>query len=147
MVVLTGSRGNSERSGWRDERISARHRMWGSWATAVDIDFVLIESTIAAEPKALIEYKSFHATSATHFQVRLLRNLADAAGIPAFLALYWPDIWAFRVIPQNGLARRFLPHERQMTERQYVELLREIRGIDDALPDSLNNELPPKQAA
>lgn len=147
MVVLTGSRGNIERSGWRDERISARHRTWGSWATAVDIDFVLIESTIDAEPKALIEYKDFHATSATHFQVRLLRNLANAAGIPAFLALYWPDIWAFQVTPQNAHARTYLRSEQRMSERQYVALLRDVRGVDAPLPSNLNDEMPPRRAA
>lgn len=32
-----------ERNGWRDERISKRHRQWGRDCPAVDIDFLMLE--------------------------------------------------------------------------------------------------------
>ena len=31
-----------ERTGWRDEKLSQRHRMWGWDCPAVDIDFLLL---------------------------------------------------------------------------------------------------------
>ena len=32
-----------ERTGWRDEEISRRHRLWGVSCAATDIDFLLVE--------------------------------------------------------------------------------------------------------
>ena len=49
-----------ERSGWRDEGISRRHRLWGVSCSATDIDFLLVEY-IYNTPKAIIEYKNEHA--------------------------------------------------------------------------------------
>ena len=49
-----------ERTGWRDEGISRRHRTWGVALTAVDLDFMLVEYT-DGKATALIEYKSEHA--------------------------------------------------------------------------------------
>ena len=44
-----------ERSGWRDEMLSQRHRDWGFNCPAIDIDFLLIEYN-SAKVKALVEY-------------------------------------------------------------------------------------------
>ena len=49
-----------ERSGWRDEWISKRHRLWGFDCPAVDIDFLMLEYDRSV-PCALIEYKEQHA--------------------------------------------------------------------------------------
>ena len=61
-----------ERSGWRDEGISRRHRLWGVSCSATDIDFLLVEY-IYNTPKAIIEYKNEHAPpqklSASQYQV------------------------------------------------------------------------------
>lgn len=148
MILTVNSKFHgSERTGWRDEAISQRHRTWGRFATAIDIDFVLIESTFAAEPKAIIEYKAQPGGYATNFQLRLLRNLADMAGLPAFIAKYWPDSWAFIVMPQNDHARDWMKSERRMSERQYVTFLQDIRGVREQLPDHLQDVLPPAEAA
>ena len=73
-----------ERSGWRDEGISLRHRKWGWDCPAVDIDFLLIEYD-HGKAIALVEYKNEHAprqrgaTSASH---RAIADLASKAGLP-----------------------------------------------------------------
>lgn len=148
MVVLPQNKfAGSERTGWRDEAISQRHRTWGNFAAAIDIDFVLIESTFAAVPKAIIEYKAQPGGAATHFQTRLLRNLGNMAGIPAFISKYWSETWAFMVVPINEHAREWMVSERSMTERQYVVFLQELRGVIEALPDHLQDVMPPRKAA
>lgn len=49
-----------ERTGWRDEAISARHRRWGYNVPAVDLDFPLIEYDRGV-CKAIIDYKHIKA--------------------------------------------------------------------------------------
>lgn len=146
-LTVNGKFYGSERTGWRDEAISQRHRTWGRFATAIDIDFVLIESTFAAEPKALIEYKAQPGGYATSFQLRVLCNLANMAGLPAFVAKYWSDTWAFIVLPQNDHAREWMKSARRMSERQYVMFLQDIRGVREQLPEHLQDVLPPAEAA
>ena len=49
-----------ERTGWRDERISQRHRLWGVECQAIDLDFLLVEYRSEYDdirPVAIIEYK------------------------------------------------------------------------------------------
>ena len=46
-----------ERTGWRDEKISLRHRMWGFDCPAVDVDFVMVEFD-RARVVAIVEYKN-----------------------------------------------------------------------------------------
>lgn len=146
-LTVNGRPVPNERSNWRDQSISNRHNTWGRWATAIDIDFILIESTIDAVPKALIEYKHYKWQYRHGFQLRLFSTLANMAGVPAFLAKYWPDIWAFRVSPQNDHAREWLKSERTLTEREYVDLLRRLRGVDEVLPEHLMDNLPPIEQA
>lgn len=145
-LTLNGTFYGSERTGWRDKAISQRHRTWGDFGKAIDIDFVLIESTFAAEPKALIEYKAQPGGYARQFQLRLLSNLSNMAGLPFFVAKYWSDTWAFIVLPQNVHAEQWMKSERRMTERQYVEFLQSIRGVHEKLPDHLQDVLPPAGA-
>jgi hypothetical protein len=49
-----------EQLGWRDERISARHRTWGCDCPAADIDFLVLEydGGVASD---LVEYKHDNA--------------------------------------------------------------------------------------
>lgn len=152
---LTFTPGDGERTGWRDESISRRHRKYGPWAAAIDIDFVLIEGAgVDATPKALIEYKHFmsrltlkNAKQPQTYQVRLLRNLCDRAGLPLFLAKYWPETWAYEVHPLNDNAYEFIASSRQMTEHQYVEFLSRVRGGGHVIPGGLNHHMPPKEIA
>ena len=44
-----------ERTGWRDEALSKRHRDWGWDCPAIDIDFLMIEYD-KGKSVALVEY-------------------------------------------------------------------------------------------
>jgi len=110
-----------ERTQWRDQEISERHRLWGASCPAVDLDFLLTEIHVG-EPAALVEYKHFGARpinpGSTVFTA--LRKLADRAEIPFLVAWYWPHSWAFRVCPINDLARKHFEDPEDLTERAYV---------------------------
>ena len=45
----------NERTGWRDEGISRRHRLWGVTCAATDIDFLLVEQNYNT-PRAIVEW-------------------------------------------------------------------------------------------
>lgn len=131
-----------ERSGWRDQWISGRHRTWGWNVPAVDLDCVLTEGGEVMdgegwkaveydmkEPVAIIEYKAYGAT------VRLndannttLRRLADRADLPFFIVLYSQEKLLFGVVPMNEKARELCPERTVYREPQYVEFLHRIRG-------------------
>src|ERR1700676_3377212 len=102
-----------ERSGWRDQEISARHRDWGTDCPAVDIDFFLTEYN-HGKPVALIEYKLYTVdtvdVSKPSYQalIDLANNYGGKGGpLPALLVFYWPVEWAFCVHPLNESAKRF----------------------------------------
>ena len=137
----------SERTGWRDEKISQRHRLYGRWARITDIDFMVVEYSSNAVPKALIEYKHFRSSFATHFQLNAYRNLGDMAGIPFFLATYCNEEWWYRVSPQNNHAREWFTSEQDMTEHQYVTFLRDLRGVTESVPEGMNHIAPPRRKA
>lgn len=71
--------------------------------------------------------------------------------IPAWLARYWPDTWAFRVACLNPPAFKLFRTERQvveLTESEYVSRLWEARGFDPAIQTlkiqtTLGTTLPP----
>jgi hypothetical protein len=73
-----------ERTGWRDQEISERHRLWGASCPVVDLDFLLTEIHVG-EPMALVEYKHFGARPIDPRPAvfTALRNLADLAAIPS----------------------------------------------------------------
>jgi hypothetical protein len=48
----------SERTGWRDESVSRRHRKWGFDCPATDLDFMLLEYNHGA-PVAVVDYKHY----------------------------------------------------------------------------------------
>ena len=96
-----------ERTHWRDETISQRHREWGFDCPCTDVDFLLIEYHIA-EPVAIVEYKHSKANfpNLQQSSYRALQRLAERSELPLLLTFYWPDIWAFRVYPLNKLAKK-----------------------------------------
>ena len=67
-----------ERTGWRDARISARHRLWGFNCPSVDLDFLLVEYHLG-KPVGLVEYKHYQAQepNVIHPTYRALIDLAD----------------------------------------------------------------------
>jgi hypothetical protein len=135
-----------ERTGWRDQEISERHRRWGASCPAVDLDFLLTEIHVG-EPAALVEYKHFRAQpiNAGAAVLQALRRLADRAEIPFLVAWYWPESWAFRVCPINHWAREHFEDPEDFTERAYVQRLYRLRRLTltRSLSQQLLDVLPP----
>ena len=138
----------AERTGWRDEAISQRHRMWGFNCPCVDLDFVVAEYNLGL-PVALVEYKHFKARrpNPSHPTFRALTALCDGykdGPLPFFVAFYWPDIWAFEVMPINETSFKLVKKTRILTEREYVTGLYALRKnvVDSAVLKRLNDELP-----
>lgn len=129
-----------ERSGWRDERISKRHRMWGWDCPALDIDFLMLEYNHGL-PMALVEFKHENAAPIHmgHPSVRALKIMADRTRISLFLVRYADDFSWYFVTPGNDNARNFLPEAMHMTERNWVELLYRCRGLE--VPEGLAEQL------
>jgi hypothetical protein len=136
-----------ERSGWRDLELSQRHRRWGYDVPAVDIDYFLAYDN--GRVVALIEYKHQRAKpqdfAATNYQAFV--DVANRAGLPAFVVRYYPPDFWMRVTPMNRHAAAFIPFDYQdMTEHDFVALYYRMRnrttphevaaGLIRALPDS-----------
>lgn len=129
-----------ERTGWRDEAISRRHREWGYDCPAVDLDLVMVEYNRGL-PTALVEYKAVGAqqpnfTTPTY---RALSALANVARIPFFLSFYKNSPWCFKLTPVNGFAKTRLSRIAIMSELEYVTFLYELRGLQ--LPSDLARQL------
>lgn len=140
-----------ERTNWRDEKISERHRQWGFDCPAVDIDLLMIEYHLA-KPVALTEYKLYRAKTPNiaDANYRALIALCELASLPFFVVFYWPDIWAFRVFPINAKAKEhFRSPYQDCSEKTYVATLYRIRylAIGDTILNKLNNAPVPVQVA
>lgn len=118
-----------ERTGWRDEKLSQRHRQWGWDCPAVDIDFLMIEYDIG-KATALVEYKNEFAAPQyrSHPSYQALIDLGDRAQLPVFSCRYSSDFTNWRVTPLNRKAREFCLTQRDMTEQEWVALLYKTRG-------------------
>jgi|SRR3990167_586419 len=121
-----------ERTGWRDEALSRRHRLWGVNCPIVDIDWMVVEYE-NSRPKAIIDYKHHRLGSADldDPNVRALAALANRAPpIPFMLVWYWENPWAFYVYPVNEAAQAiYLPNLRSLSERRFVESIHHLRGF------------------
>ena len=124
-----------ERTGWRDQRISERHRSWGYDCPALDLDFLMLEYD-AGKAVALVEYKHEDAAPVrgAHPSVQALVDLAHRAALPAFIVRYADDFAWWYVTPLNDLARALQAETAFLTEQQWVELLYRCRGRE--LPSS-----------
>ena len=135
-----------ERTGWRDHRISERHREWGYDCPAIDIDFLLLEYD-TGKPAAIVEYKRDGASKPNlkRSTYRALSILADRAEIPFLIAFYWPKIWAFQVFPVNEYARTHFASGENFSERDFVEQLYKLRrrALPETIGNKLNTEYPP----
>ena len=122
-----------ERSGWRDEKLSKRHRDWGKDCPMADIDFLVIEYDCAV-PKALVEYK--HEQQSVENFLKYLKgsnckaigHLGDMAQLPAFVVRYKDDLSAYHARPINAVAREWLPKPKTMAESEWVSFLYRLRG-------------------
>jgi hypothetical protein len=132
MVLKDDRPVRAERTGWRDWRISLRHKCWGFDCPAVDIDFPMIEYD-RGRCMAFVEYK--HECSAMLSKEEIEKNrsfqamthLGNQAQVPVLLVKYANDFSWFRVFPLNYVAKFFIPKCAEMGEREYVELLYKMR--------------------
>lgn len=145
-----------ERTRWRDQEISSRHRAWGMNCPAVDLDFVLLEFNHGI-PVAVVDYK--HCAKANPLEdlnewaVKAMSALFNERGenLPFFVARYWPETWAFKVLAMNDAARAVLPGRwTPMTERQWVTGLHRLRRRALTIGDRkqiarLNEQMPPAE--
>lgn len=130
-----------ERSGWRDQDISGRHRMWGFNCPCVDLDFLVVEYNLG-KPVALIEYKHKGAKEpvldhATYRALTILANGYKDKPLPFLISFYRKDIWAFKIIPVNEEAKKWFKQNEVLTERDFVTRLYKMRNIvleDNILP-------------
>ena len=133
-----------ERTGWRDEGLSQRHRRWGWDCPAVDIDFLMLEYD-NGKASALVEYKNEHAKPqyVSHPTYQAMINLGDRAGIPVIACRYSDDFSKWRVVPLNTKAREFIPERVELDEADWVRLLYKIRGreISDDILEGMKIEI------
>lgn len=120
-----------ERTGWRDEALSRRHRRWGWDCPAVDLDFLFLEYD-RGKASAIVEYKNEHAAPqyASHPTYQAMIDLGDKAQIPVLACRYSDDFQTWKVTPLNKEAKKILPQRAVLSEKQWVSLLYKIRGYD-----------------
>jgi hypothetical protein len=122
-----------ERTEWRCQELSSRHREWGFNCPGVDLDFVMAEYN-KGKPVAIIEYKHCLAREPqiTHPTYRALEDLANnyASGpLPFMVVFYDPDTWIMRIIPVNQTAKNFYKGYLNLSEQEYVRSLYKMRNI------------------
>lgn len=149
-----------ERSHWRDEAISLRHRRWwGDNCPAVDLDFLLLEFHHGVSV-AIIDYK--HHAKRNPLQ-GLDTNTIKALGglynerhenLPFIVTRYWPDDgWGCKALPMNDRARQLMGAQDwvPLTERSWVGWLYQLRRValnagDRRYLDRLNTVPPPAES-
>ena len=146
-----------ERTGWRDARLSERHRDWGFNCPAADLDFLMAEYNKGL-PVGLVEYKHHFRSFPKNFDhptYRALSALCNDHGawkngefvqdpLPFLIARYWPEIWGFCVVPVNDMASSFFWKEEYLSEYDFVRRLYLLRRLTltKAIQGNLNTILP-----
>ena len=116
----------------RDWQLSERHRAWGRNCPMIDLDFLAVEFDTLI-PRGICEYKHCN-TRFTDDElcqragIRVVRTLANLAGLAAWVAVYNPNNWSFRVVALNEIARTLFGGKKIFTERDYVERIYHLRG-------------------
>lgn len=133
---MVKSRVSEERTGWRDQALSQRHRLWGYDLPAVDIDFLMVEYD-QGTPVAIIEYKHESAQwNLCHPNFSAIIRLADGCSIPAFMVRYGDNCDWFELWPINRFAREMnIMRTNRMSESEYVSFLYSLKG--KAMPDEV----------
>jgi len=147
------SKTRPERTQWRDQKLSERHRKWGFNCPAIDIDFLMIEFHVG-KPIAIVDYKRYTGSikNLNQKSINAISILANNSNIPFFVVFYWDDIWAFQITAINNIAKNILQQHKIdknkiLTEQQYVSFLYKLRNIkltkeEEKLIKFLNNSLP-----
>ena len=125
-----------ERTHWRDEGLSQRHRRWGWDCPAVDIDFLMLEYD-SGTASAIIEYKNEQAQTqyASHPTYRAMIDLGNKAGIPVIACRYNDDFTMCTAVPLNRKAREYIPNRTEYDEVGWVKELYRLRGRE--VPDEV----------
>jgi len=131
-----------ERTGWRDEGLSRRHREWGWDCPMVDIDFLALEYD-AGKAIAIVEYKHEGAMPQdyTNKSYQALKDLANKAQLPLFVVWYARDFASWKVDALNKYAKAVAPSKTILTEKKYVEFLYSLRSR--ILPNDLRLKAAP----
>lgn len=133
-----------ERTGWRDEALSRRHRRWGWDCPAVDIDFLFLEYD-HGKASAIVEYKNEHAAPqyASHPTYQAMIDLGNRAGIPVIACRYADDFSVWKVVPLNDVAKKHIPNRLELDEQGWVKLLYKIRGyeVPQGVLEGINTEI------
>ena len=134
-----------ERSGWRDEAISRRHRLWGVNCPAADLDSWIVCEYDQKKVVALIEYKEHSAQLVYRNDPNraALEDLAGRAKLPLFGVRYrknasgdglWRGCydWSFTATAANGLGRNLLGDTQRgdFNEESFIAFLYRLRGRD-----------------
>jgi len=117
-----------ERTGWRDQSLSLRHREWGFNCPATDIDLFLEYDNKKAA--AIVEYKHERAIPQmlSDPSNAALIDLGTRAGVPVFACRYTDNLSRFTAVPLNEAATKILPERQTMPESEWVKLLYRLRG-------------------
>lgn len=122
-----------ERTGWRCQAISDRHRYWGYNCPSVDLDFVMAEYN-HGKPVAIVEYKDRHAMAPdlshpTYAALSDLANQYQGGPLPFFIATYDSVDWWFVVTPVNQRAVEYYGKTAgfPLTEQRFVKSLYVLR--------------------
>lgn len=93
-----------ERTGWRDQNLSERHRIWGWDCPAVDLDFLFLEYD-RGKAVAIVEYKHERAAiqHSIHPTYQAMKDLSDRANVPLIGCRYANDFSWFRATPLNHI--------------------------------------------
>lgn len=133
----------AERTGWRDEALSRRHRRWGWDCPAVDIDFLFLEYD-RGKASAIVEYKNEHAAPqfASHPTYQAMIDLGNRAGIPVIACRYSDDFSTWKVVPLNDAAKS-ITQRVELNEQGWIKLLYKIRGyeVPQSVLDGINIEI------
>lgn len=133
-----------ERTGWRDEALSRRHRRWGWDCPAVDLDFLFLEYD-RGRATAIVEYKNEHAAPqyASHPTYQAMIDLGNRAKIPVIACRYADDFSWWRVTPLNSEAKKCVPAQIVLDETGWVRLLYRLRGYElpQSVIDGINTEI------
>lgn len=135
-----------ERTGWRDQWLSARHKLWGFDCPATDLDFLMLEFN-NEKPCALIDYKEEHHSkdmSDSASGRKASKILADNSKIPFLIVRYVSHGNSYRVITGNEYAYKACQEymnvlDRTLTEVEYVTFLYWLRGME--VPTSVIGEI------
>jgi hypothetical protein len=121
-----------EKYGFRDERLSRRHRLYGSACPMVDLDFLVIEYHLK-KTVALIEYKHWKGEETfdlNNANYQALMDMADRAELPFFVSFYHPETWNYIVYPGNAKSFEWITTKTEMNEHDYVRFLYKMRYIE-----------------